>query len=116
MAAASLVDQVLALLVDASDDVKRGVLEAVIESMRTPINYTFDELEVRLKDARGREAEAPSDSERLQWARRRFDLDFEYRRRRPSRWLGFQPPEPHVYPEGLGPDEAYPDWLGPTQA
>ena len=105
MAAASLVDQVLALLVDASDDVKRGVLEAVIESMRTPINYTFDELEVRLKDARGREAEAPSDSERLQWARRR-----------PSRWLGFQPPEPHVYPEGLGPDEAYPDWLGPTQA
>lgn len=116
MAEQTLPEQVLAMLGNASDDEKYAVVEAIILSMRTPYDYSFDELDERLAAATRREAEAKSDTERLVWARRRFDLDFERRRRQPNRWLYFQSPSPVEYPEGLGPDDAYPDWLGRAQA
>jgi hypothetical protein len=37
-----------------------------------------------------------------------FDLDFERARRQLDQWLGWCPPEPRLYPEGLGPDDEYP--------
>jgi hypothetical protein len=110
-----LIDHVRALLKGRSDNEKREVVEAIVEDMRTPLTYSFEELDAALKVARQQRDAATSEAERQRWGRRRFDLDFERRRRSPGRWLG-GPPAPREFPEGLGPDEEYPRDLGGTQS
>jgi hypothetical protein len=110
-----LIDHVRGLLKGRSDDEKREVVAAIIEDMRRPSEYTFEELDAGLKLARQQRDAATSEAERQRWGRRRHDLDFERRRREPGRWLG-GPPAPREFPEGLGPDEEYPRSLGGTQS
>ena len=90
------------------------MIAAIHASMLTPRDYEPGELDARFKEARARKESATTDADHQAWGRRLYDLDFERRRRQINLWLGRCPPEPCVYPEGLGPDGQYPHWFGGT--
>jgi hypothetical protein len=93
------------------EDQQSALADAILRRLRHPSALSIDELRGARRDAQRVARTANDPGERELAARRLYDLDFEWRRREPWKWLGGEADPPRTYAAGHGPDETYPQWF-----